>query len=150
MTYRIGTEADAIPLPRRTLSTILGFTLRFACFNVMSDVSFGVNEIAQSIITISSSVWGNVRTESIRGALLPSVKVDKRRESRKAGVFTLRIWSTVDRMIVDKTGSYISQKRSRKWFIQSADSCSESSLVLTSSRWMSSRALRLTRAIEVV
>jgi hypothetical protein len=86
-------------------STIFGFAL-YACWRGVTSVrSFGVKEMPQSIMTMSSCVFGNVRTWSIRGALFPSVNVESRSESRNAGVFALSTWSTVLMIVAESTGS---------------------------------------------
>jgi hypothetical protein len=71
----------------------------------MSDMSVGVKLILQSISTTSSGVLGNVRTESIRGALLPSVKVVILIDSRNAGVEVESTWSTEATIVAERTGS---------------------------------------------
>lgn len=131
---KTGIVALAMPLPTRTESTIFGLTLSAFCFSVISVSSFGVNAMPHSMRATSSAVRGSVFTFVIRGAFVPSVNVLRRRLSRNDGQFVLRIWSTEAIIVCESTGSYISQKRSRKLFIQSADSNSVSSRVLTSSR----------------
>ena len=72
---KTGMEPPMNPLPSLILKTTLGLTLLLACLGVKSSRSFGVNDKAHSMMTSSSGVIGYVRMESIRGALLPSVKV---------------------------------------------------------------------------
>lgn len=102
---RIGKAAVAKDLPTRTDKTILGLTFCAICCWVNSEVSLGVKEIAQSIITTSSSVFGNVLTLSILGAFVPKVKVVRRIESKNAGQLVLRTWSTEETTVAERTGS---------------------------------------------
>lgn len=68
-------------------------------------LSFGVKEIFHSMITMSSSVSGNVRTWSMCGGFVPSVNVVMRIEFKKAGVETERTWSTEATIVAERTGS---------------------------------------------
>ena len=86
--------APTMPLPTRTVSTILGLMRVEALRTGMSCTSFGVKLNFQSMIITSSSVSTRVRTESIKGALVPSVKVVRLSESRKGGQLSRSIVST--------------------------------------------------------
>jgi hypothetical protein len=102
---RMGIAPVTTPLPTRMSSTIFGLTLAAAWRGVMSDTSFGVKERPQSIMTMSSAVRGKVRTLSMRGALVPSVNVLRRSESRNGGVAAESVWSTEETTVADSTGS---------------------------------------------
>lgn len=64
-----------------------------------------MKEMAQSIMTTSSSVFGKVLTLSILGAFVPKVKVVRRMESKNAGQLVLRTWSTEATTVAERTGS---------------------------------------------
>ncbi len=87
---RIGNVAEAGPLPTRILRTTFGLVLEASWRTVMSETSLGVKEKAQSMRTSSDSVLENVRTLSTRGALVPRVNSERRRDSRYGGQLVLR------------------------------------------------------------
>ena len=102
---RIGRPAPAMPLPTRTVSTTRGLILREDCRTVRSCTSLGVKLTRQSITITSSSVSGMVRTLSTMGALVPSVKVVSRSESRNGGQFSASTASTLSITVAESTGS---------------------------------------------
>lgn len=78
--------ATGIVTPKTlALTTILSLTRFFNCLALASTNAFGVNENPQSITTTSAAVPVKVLTASIRGGLVPKVKLSSHNALTKAG-----------------------------------------------------------------